>query len=848
MHNSTIPQYIRVRGARVNNLKNLNVDIPLHQLVAITGRSGSGKSSLAMGVLYAEGMRRYVSALSTYTRRRLGQTGKPDVDDIDHIPSAIALRQRPSVPGNRSTVGTSTEALNVLRLAFSRLGSVRCPNGHQLPPSRAIAQAMDLPNKPGSGMGQITCPECGVQFMAFSAEDFAFNAAGACKNCGGTGLAQTLADDRLIPDPSKTIREGAVASWRLPGRNFMHIVVQQMGIDIDTPFQDLPQEQQDIVWNGPRKKYAINIPSKSGKIFHMDNAQFENARAAVTDSMATTTNERAIARLSRFYRFGTYPVCHGSRFRPELLHQLLAGKNIAEVSDLTLSELKEFIPKVYEWLPTDMQELAEDILSELEQILRPLLELGLGYLSIGRAGASLSTGELQRIQLSRTLRTKTTGVLYVLDEPSIGLHAANVQGLIDVMHGLVAQGNSVVVVDHDPTIIAAADTVLEIGPDAGERGGELVNQGTPTAIAQAPSSLIAPFLTGSGKLIVRPQRSQEELAAAKQYGVRVSDRFNLHDLTASFPVHAFSVVSGFSGAGKSTLILDALIPGLTATKTQPAPDYVAQIQRGGLKRVVTIDATPVGKNVRSTVATYTDILDKLRQLYAQQPAAKEFGYTTSSFSYNVAAGACPTCGGTGQINLDIQYLPDMQQECPTCHGRRYNPEVLRVKWHDYSIADILDLSVNAALPVFKDEKGIAATLQILHDMGLGYLHLGESTPTLSGGEAQRLKLTAHMGRKQAGTLFVFDEPSVGLHPLDVQVLLAVFQGLLDQGGTVLAIEHDLDVIANADYLLDMGPGGGSEGGQIVASGTPQAVAAAGQGSTAKYLAEHFARFGVTTQK
>lgn len=844
MHNSTIPEYIRVRGARVNNLKNLDVDIPLHKLVAITGRSGSGKSSLAMGVLYAEGMRRYVSALSTYTRRRLGQTSKPDVDDIDHIPSAIALRQRPSVPGSRSTVGTSTEALNVLRLAFSRLGSVRCPNGHQLPPSRAVAQTMDLPNKPGSGMGVITCPQCGVKFTAFSAEDFAFNSAGACKNCGGTGRAQTLADELLIPDQTKTIREGAVASWRLPGRNFMHIVAAQMGIDIDTPFKDLPKDQQDMVWNGTRKKYAINIPSKTGKIFHMDNAQFENARAAVTDSMATTTNERAIARLNRFYHFGVCPVCHGSRFRPELLHQLLAGKNIAQVSELTLSQLKDFIPAVYKWLPANMQELAEDILSELEQILRPLLELGLGYLTIGRAGASLSTGELQRIQLSRTLRTKTTGVLYVLDEPSIGLHAANVQGLIDVMRGLVSQGNSVIVVDHDPAIIAAADAVLEIGPGAGERGGKLINQGSPEKVARAKSSLIAPFLTGSARLIVRTQASAQKLAAARQFGVQVSDRFNLHDLAASFPAHAFSVVSGFSGAGKSTLVLGALIPALTATKTKPAPSYVKAVQRGGIRRVVAIDATPVGKNVRSTVATYTDILDKLRQLYAQQPLAQQRGYTPSNFSYNVAGGACPTCGGTGQISLDIQYLPDMQQECPTCHGRRYKPAVLSVKWHDYSIADILALSVDAALPVFKDEPGIAATLQTLHDMGLGYLHLGESTPTMSGGEAQRLKLTAHMGRRQTGTLFVFDEPSVGLHPLDVQVLLGVFQRLLDQGGTVLAIEHDLDVIANADYLLDMGPGGGSEGGQIVASGTPQAVAKSGRGSTAQFLAAHLRHFGV----
>lgn len=843
MENS-IPDKIVVRGARVNNLKDVNVDIPLHKLVAITGRSGSGKSSLAMGVLYAEGMRRYVNALSTYTRRRMGQTGKPDVDTIDHIPSAIALRQRPIVPGVRSTVGTSTEALNVIRLAFSRLGSPRCPNGHQVPPTLAIARSMDLPNKPGSGMGQITCPVCGVKFMAFAAEDFAFNSAGACATCGGTGMAQTLDESRLIPDPTKTIREGAVASWRLPGRNFMHVVADQIGIDIDTPFQDLPKKQQEMVWSGPHKKYAINIPSKSGKIFHMDNAVFENARAAVVDSMATTTNERAIARLNKFYRFGTCPTCHGSRFKPELLHQELVGKNIAQVSDMTLTELAAFVPQVYAWLPADMQELARDIMAELDQILRPLIELGLGYLTLARAGSSLSTGELQRIQLSRTLRTKTTGVLYVLDEPSIGLHPANVQGLIDVMRGLVAQGNSVIVVDHDTAIIEAADYVLEIGPDAGAGGGTVVDAGPVATIRQAPHSLIAPFLNGTTRLRVRPQADLQRLSKGKQFGVTVSDRFNLHDLTVKFPTHAFSVVSGFSGAGKSTLVFDALVPALQATKKQPAPSFVQHTERGGLRRVVAIDASPVGKNVRSTVATYTDILDRLRVLYAAQPAAVQQQFTASHFSYNVTAGACPTCGGTGQISLDIQYLPDMQQTCPDCGGRRYRPEVLRVLWHGYSIADILAFDVDTALKLFAatDQDGITETLQTLHDMGLGYLHLGESTPALSGGEAQRLKLTAHMGKKQTGTLFVFDEPSIGLHPLDVQVLLGVFQQLIEQGGTVLAIEHDLDVVANADYIVDMGPGGGSEGGQIVATGTPKDVARSQAGHTGAYLAAHLQHF------
>ncbi|WP_225048050.1 excinuclease ABC subunit UvrA [Lacticaseibacillus kribbianus] len=827
------PSAIIVQGAHVNNLKHLDVTIPLHQLVAITGPSGAGKSSLAMGVLYAEGMRRYVSALSTYTRRRLGQVGHAQVDAIHHIPSAIALRQRPVVPGIRSTVGTTTEALNVIRLAFSRLGSPRCPNGHQLPATLEIAHAMDVAGKDATA----TCPVCGAVFPLLGAESFAFNSVGACPTCDGTGQAKRLAEERLIPDPTKTIRDGAVASWRLPGRNFMQIVAQYAGIDIDTPFQDLPAAQQDFVRHGPRNHYAINIPSKTGKIFHMDNAVYENAYNAVLDSMATTTNERAIARLNRFYVFGLCPTCHGTRFNPTLLGQLLAGKTIAEVSAMTLQELAAFVPEVYAALPVDMQPLAHDILRELTGILKPLIDLGLNYLSLDRAGASLSTGELQRIQLARTLRTQTTGVLYVLDEPSIGLHPANVAGLIGVMRGLVAQGNSVVVVDHDTAIIDAADHVLEIGPVAGAGGGRLINQGTPAEIAAAKTSLIGPFLTGAATLRVRPQPTP----ATKTFGLTVTDRFNLHDLTAAFPLNRLSVVSGFSGAGKSTLVFDALVPALSATRSQPAPAFVRDLHRGGLRRVVAIDAAPVGKNVRSTVATYTPILDHLRTLFAALPESQAAGYTASNFSYNVAAGACPTCGGTGTINLDIQYLPDMQQTCPTCGGKRYNPAVLAIKWHGYSIADLLDLDVDAAQAVLADEPAIAQALATLHDMGLGYLHLGESTPSLSGGEAQRLKLSAHMGRTQKGTLFVFDEPSVGLHPLDIQTLLGVFQRLIDQGGTVLAIEHDLDVIANADYILDLGPEGGSRGGRVVAAGTPEQVAQS-SGHTGQFLRAHLAHF------
>lgn len=832
-HKETIPDNIEVMGAHVNNLKNLNVTIPLNAFVAITGKSGSGKSSLAMGVLYAEGARRYLNSLSTYTRRRISQVGKANVDEVKYLPSALALRQRPTVPGVRSTVGTMTESLNVLRLMFSRLGSHVCPNGHRVPPTLEVAE----------NMGYVVCPTCGVKFMAPGAESFAFNSEGACPTCNGIGKVRQIVKERLIPDQTKTLREGAVASWRLPGRNFMIYVAEQIGIPIDIPFNQMSAKDQEQVWHGENKKYAINIPSKTGKIFHMDNAQFENAYAAVEDSLATTTNERAITRLNRFYSFDTCPTCHGSRFDPKLLKTKLADKNIAEVSKMTVTELTQFMPKIGPWLPKQVQELGASLVGELKDSLQPVLDLGLDYLTLDRAGDTLSTGELQRIQLGRTLRSQTTGVLYVLDEPSVGLHPANVSGLIKILHQLVAQGNSLVVVDHDTRIISAADYVIEIGPGAGKNGGTVIDQGTVPTIQKSSKSLIAPFLNGTAKLLVRKQIPKAQLFAKGDIAVGVSDRYNLHDVTAHFPKGRLSVVSGYSGAGKTTLILDSLIPAIKAAiKKEPIPSHVSHLDRAHIHRVVMVDSVPVGKNVRSTVATYSGILDTLRVLFADTEAAKQQKWTASHFSYNVGSGACPNCKGTGTISLDIQYLPDMVETCPVCHGKRYNDETLAVKWHGYSIADILALDVEHALPVFADVPAIKTILEKLAEMGLGYLVLGESTPILSGGEAQRLKLVSQMGRKQSGTLFVFDEPSVGLHPLDIQTLIHVFDRLIEQGATIIIIEHDLDVIANADYVVDLGPKGGQFGGQIIAAGTPKEVANTAKSETGKYLKAHFDLF------
>lgn len=833
--NSNPVDHIEVRGGNVNNLKNINVDIPLNKFVAISGLSGSGKSSLAMGILYSEGARRYLDALATYTRRRISQVGRADVKSVKHIPSALALRQRPSVPGIRSTVGTMTEIFNVLRLIFSRLGSPKCPNGHQVPPTIEIAEAMD---KTGAEMGMITCPICGVHFQAFGAEDFAFNSDGACPECEGLGVTKQLDPTKLIDDPNKTIEDGAVASWRVPGRNFMPSVARAAGIRTDVPFKDLSDKEKDFVLHGPKQKISVDIPSKNGRIFHMDNAIYENAYNAVIDSMATTKSEVALKRLNRFYKFSTCPTCHGTRINPNRLTQLVADQNIAEVSALALGSLPAWVTQVKEWLPDDMLALADNLTGELLQQLQPLLDLGLDYLTMDRAGSTLSTGELQRIQLGRTLRTETTGVLYVLDEPSVGLHPDNVAGLINIFRQLIEQGNSVVVVDHETAIIDAADWIIEIGPGSGAAGGQVIAQGTPAEIKHDPQSLIGPFLTGTAPVLVRKPAAKADIMVNGSIDLTVSDRFNLHDVSVQIPLNRLTAVTGFSGAGKTTLILDSLLPALTAqVKGEKLPSHVTRLKAADINNLVSVDAVPVGKNARSTVATYTNIMDELRKLYAKQPLAKEKHYTPSYFSYNNKQGACPTCGGTGEISLDIQYLPDMVQVCPTCHGKRFNPDVLQVKWHDMSIADVLSLEVDKAQTILADDTKILRTLKTLVGMGLGYLQLGEATPTLSGGEAQRLKLTTHLAHQLDNLLFIFDEPTVGLHPLDVQTLLRVFEQLLANGATIIAISHDLDLIANADYMIDMGPKGGVNGGRIMATGSPLELVkeTAGDSLTLGYL-------------
>lgn len=830
-----LPQQIEVRGGKVHNLKNIDIDIPLHQFVAISGLSGSGKSSLAMGILYEEGSRRYLEALSTYTRRRLKTGNKANVESVKHIPSALALRQRPAIPSERATVGTMSELLNVIRLVFSRLGRPVCPNGHAFGPDLKVAQAM---SKPGEEMGLLTCPTCGVEFYAYGAEDFAFNSTGACETCQGTGNVRQLDESKLIADEELSLADGAVASWRLPGRNFMPSVAEQAGVRINVPFKELTAKEKDFVLNGPQKKLKMDFRTSTGRVFHDFNVLYENAHQAVLESAKTSKSERAQKKISEFFHYSTCPTCHGTRLKPELLRQKAGGLNIAEVTELSLHALAEWKMQVLKTLPAEMDTMAQAIFAEFDDDLKPLLELGLDYLTLARNGNTLSTGELQRIQLARTLRTETTGVLYVLDEPSIGLHPDNINGLLNVFKQLVAQGNSLVVVDHNVDIVRAADHIIEIGPGSGDNGGQIIATGTPVQLAKNKNSLIGPYLNGSAELIARPIQPVD----TAKITIAVSEHYNLHDVKVDLPLNRLTAVTGFSGAGKTSLILDSLVPAIKAkAKGEGLLAQVTELD-SPIKDVVSVDASPIGKTTRSTTATYTSIMDNLRKLFAKQPLAKERHYTPSYFSYNNKQGGCPECGGTGVVTLDVQYLPDMEQTCPMCAGKRFRPEIQAVKWNGYSIVDILDMDVDQALSVFKAEPKILRELELLKEVGLSYLHLGESTPSLSGGEAQRLKLVKHLDHKQETTLFVFDEPTIGLHPLDVKVLLQVMQKLIDQGATIITITHDLNLIVNADYILDLGPRGGKHGGKVVFSGTVSELLAHPTSLTAKALAKYWQRF------
>ena len=819
-----------IRGAKVHNLKNIDVDIPLGKIVGIAGVSGSGKSSLALGVLYAEGSRRYLEALSTYTRRRMTQASKASVEEVLYVPAALALHQRPGVPGIRSTFGTGTELLNSLRLMFSRLADHRCPNGHYLSPSLAVAAGKEL-----------VCPACGAHFYAPSAEELAFNSQGACQKCGGTGIVRTVDLNTLVPDDSLTIDEGAVAPWNSLMWSLMTDICREMGVRTDVPFRELTEREKDIVFHGPAEKKHIFYHNKnSNQAGELDFTYF-NAVYTVENALAKVKDEKGMKRVEKFLKEDICPGCHGTRLSAAARAPRLRGISLDEACAMTLSALIRWVGGVPESLPEEMHPMAQSICDAFQSTAKRLMDLGLGYLTLDRSASTLSTGERQRMQLARAVRNRTTGVLYVLDEPSIGLHPSNIVGLTGVMHDLVADGNSVILVDHDTQILKEADWIIEMGPEAGAKGGLVIAQGDIPAIEADPASQIGPFLSGAAESRLRVCAEKENLFTNGAIRLSTNQIHTVKPLEVDIPKGRLTVVTGVSGSGKTTMVLESLIPALEAKISGGAlPEHIRAVDADGIAHVKLIDATPIGINVRSTVATYAGVHDELRKLFAKSPDAKANGYKAGDFSYNTGSLRCPGCDGNGVVSLDVQFLPDVDILCPDCRGSRYSKAAYAVKLTNQrgagvSLPELMAMDVNTAIDFCKDMKSVSQKLGVLKQLGLGYLTLGEETPGLSGGEAQRLKLASEIGKTQEDSVFVFDEPSIGLHPLDVRVLLGVFQALLDHGATVVVIEHDLDVIRNADYIIDMGPGGGEAGGRIIASGTPQEIKGNQNSITGKYV-------------
>ena len=825
------PTHIHVRGARVHNLKNIDVDIPLGELVGIAGVSGSGKSSLALGTLYAEGSRRYLDALSTYTRRRISQSARATVDEVRHVPAALALRQRPGIPGVHSTFGTSTELLNYLRLVFSRLGSHRCPHcGAHAAPSMAVAL-----------MQPITCPSCGREFFGPGAEDLAFNSAGACPTCGGTGIVRTVDEASLVPDESLSIDEGAVAPWNTLMWDLMKQVAREMGVRTDVPFRELTPQERDIVFHGPAEKKHILYHAKKGDNFAELDFTYFNAVYTVENALAKAKDEKGLARVAKFLREDVCPDCGGTRLSAAARGPVIDGMTLGDATRMTLDELAIWAPGVPALMPEELQPMAQVIVAEMAEPICRLQQLGLGYLSLDRASSTLSTGERQRVQLARAVRNRTNGVLYVLDEPSIGLHPSNVEGLLGVVDDLLDDGNSVVLVDHDVRVLRHADHLIEIGPGSGADGGSIIAQGTVEEVESSPATRIGPFLSGARSVRVRERAAASDMFVHGAVRLETGAIHTVRPLAVEIPRGRLTAVTGVSGSGKTTLVLESLIPGLRAAIAgEQLPAHVRAVEAEGLRRANLIDATPIGANVRSTVATYSGVLDDLRRAYAKLPEAKERGLKAGAFSYNTGSLRCPTCDGTGQISLDVQFLPDVDIPCPDCGGSRYSGAAAEVRLAgDISLPELLSYTVDQARDALAETglRSAKAKLAVLSDLGLGYLTLGEATPALSGGEAQRLKLASELTRSQEDALFVFDEPTIGLHPLDAEVLLGVLQRLIDNGATVVVIEHDLDMIANADWVIDMGPGGGAAGGRVVAAGTPEQLAACPESITGRYVAE-----------
>lgn len=770
-----------------------------------------------------------MESLSTYTRRRLTQAARAEVDEVLHVPAALALHQRPAIPGIRSTFGTGTELLNTLRLMFSRLGAHVCPNGHVHEPTLDVAA-----EKP------LVCATCGATFDAPGAEDLSFNSRGACPTCDGTGIVRTVDRATLVPDDTLTIDEGAVLPWKTLMWSLMTDVCRAMGVRTNVPFKDLTADEKAIVYDGPAvKKHIFYHPKGSNDAAELDFTYFSAVRT-VENALSKVKDESGMKRVERFLKMDVCPDCLGTRYSEAARAPTIAGVSIDVVSQWPLVDVVEWVKKVPETLPAVMRPMAMQLCDTFIETAGRLLELGLGYLSLDRAGSTLSTGERQRMQLARAVRNRTTGVLYVLDEPSIGLHPANLQGLKRVMHDLVADGNSVILVDHDVNVLSEADWVIEMGPKAGREGGFVLAEGPMESVKTNPKSMIAPYLKGE-PAVTRPNVASDQMFALGRITLSTLGLHTVKPMTVTIPKGRLTVVTGVSGSGKTTLVLESLLPGLKALCDGSAlPAHVASIDAPGIHKVKLIDASPIGMNVRSTVATYADVHDELRKAFARTPDAKAAGFKAGDFSYNTGKLRCPVCDGTGVISLDVQFLPDVDVPCPACHGTRYSKtagQIRRVnkKGEAMSLPDLMGLNVTQALEVTTDMKSVQTKLKVLDDLGLGYLTLGEATPGLSGGEAQRLKLAGDMGRGQADTVFIFDEPTIGLHPENVKTLMAVFDHLIDAGATVIVIEHDLDVIRSADWMIDLGPGGGDAGGQLVYAGVPSGAKANKESVTGRFL-------------
>ncbi|MBR1868758.1 MAG: excinuclease ABC subunit UvrA, partial [Bacteroidales bacterium] len=721
------PDHIEIRGARAHNLKNLDLDIPLGKIVGVAGVSGSGKSSLALGILYAEGARRYLESLSTYTRRRMTQASRAQVDDVRYVPAALALHQRPGVPGIRSTFGTMSELLNNVRLMFSRLSSYPCPNGHMVPPSLAVAAEQPL-----------VCPVCGEEVKVLGAEQLAFNSEGACPCCSGTGVVRTVDESTLVPDESLTIDEGAVAPWGSLMWSLMKDIARSLGVRTDVPFRELTPEEREIVFHGPANKTHFLYKNEKTNTFAEMDFTYYNAVYTVETALSKVKDEKGMKRVEKFLKEAPCPECGGTRLNEAARAPRLRGISLGDACKMTLDELIEWVAGIPGSLPEPMRPMAERICESFNDTAKRLIDLGLGYLSLDRAASTLSTGERQRVQLARAVRNRTTGVLYVLDEPSIGLHPSNLKGLLGVMDDLVADGNSVVLVDHDTQVLSHSDWIVELGPEAGAKGGQVIAQGTVGDLMKNPASRIGPFLAGGPESMgLRPA----ELFAKGSISLSTGQIHTVKPLTVRFPKGRLSVVTGVSGSGKTTLVLESLIPGLKAAiEGTRLPGHVISADGDGIRQVKLIDATPIGINVRSTVATYANVHDELRKIYAKTEDARAHGRKAGDFSYNTGDLRCPVRDGTGSISLDVQFLPDVDIPCPECGGSRYSKEAYEIRRKGVSLPELMEKSVDEALEVCADLPLVHSRLRVLHDLGLGYLTLGEATPSLSGGEAQRLKL------------------------------------------------------------------------------------------------------------